>query len=326
MDAPERVASIDIGSNTIELVVADVFDDQNEVHLEVIRRASVLVGLGDDIADAGSIGATRTQMAGKTLASMAKLAKELGATRLICLATEALRSAENAADVLSHLSMELNGPISVIEGKDEAVLTFWGGMSETGSSVGTVAVVDLGGGSCELVVGEQGEPTWLKSVPLGTSRLIQANRPGDPPSFDDYLSIQATVQTTLFQLPQLHMRIRELIAVGGSATNLAKLKNPGNVPNNLSIGDLEQIKGLLASKPAEEISAQTGIEAKRIRLLVAGVVGWAEIMKWLGVGQVRISMSGIREGSITAWARFGKEWQTVVTGIGDRLVKVHDAN
>ncbi|HKD76706.1 MAG TPA: hypothetical protein VKB76_14475, partial [Ktedonobacterales bacterium] len=181
---PQTIAAVDIGSNTVHIVVATV--DPVDRRLTIIDRRVEIVRLGADIASIGAIGPERAARTEQALREMAALAERHQVIARLGVATEGVRAAGNAEEMLARFSAAWGAPITLIDGMEEASLTFWGATSGVADPSARLAVGDLGGGSCEIVVGEGGRIIWARSLPLGSGRLIDAVAPADPPTGDDF--------------------------------------------------------------------------------------------------------------------------------------------
>ncbi len=303
--SPTRVAAVDIGSNTLHLVVVEVA--AGTLRLTVLDRWAELVRLGADVAATGAIGPERAARAEATLRAQAERARLLGATHLLGLATEGVRAAANADEMLDRFSAALGAPVTLVSGLEEAALTFWGGASIAPDPLAPLAVADLGGGSCEIALGAGGAIDWARSLPLGSGRLIDALHPADPPTPEDRAALAQAAQATLDALPRPEWLATQLIGVGGTATAMARLAPRAG--QAVTRADIDALGGALAAHPAEVIAATHQVDADRARLLVGGVAAWGAIMSWLGVEEMLASECGVREGAIIAWLRAGDDWQ-----------------
>jgi exopolyphosphatase/guanosine-5'-triphosphate,3'-diphosphate pyrophosphatase len=294
--ARQRVAAVDIGSNTVHMVIVD---SDRESDLTVVERRVDLARLGADVAATGAIGAERAARVEATLRDFAARAEELGAMARLGLATEGVRAARNAAEVLARFSAAWGAPITLIDGMEEAALTFWGATGGVRDPALRLGVGDLGGGSCEFVVGTITRIASAISLPLGSGRLVEAVQPADPPTPADFAALAAAARAVVQLLPPPDAPLDELIAVGGTATALARFVGG----KTLTVADLDRAQATLASAPAATLAARTGVDAERLRILTGGVVAWQAIMARVGASALRVSASGVREGAIRAWLR-----------------------
>jgi exopolyphosphatase/guanosine-5'-triphosphate,3'-diphosphate pyrophosphatase len=301
-----RAAAVDIGSNTVHLVVVDA--RAGDARLDVIDRWAELVRLGADVAALGAIGPERAARTEDVLRRQAERARHLGATVMLGMATEGVRAASNAGEMLARFGAALGTPVVLLTGMEEAMLTFWGGASTMPDPLAPLAVADLGGGSCEIALGQGGGVAWARSLPLGSGRLIDALQPADPPTADDRQRLYDLARSTLETVAKPDLAATALVGVGGTATAMARIAGGERTLARAQIATLAEDLGM---QPAGQIAAQRGVDAGRARLLVGGTAAWLAIMDWLGVETIVTSESGVREGAIIAWLRAGDGWQAL---------------
>ncbi len=169
--ATAPLAAIDVGSNTIHLTAAQPLPGSQDV--EVLADQVELVRLGADVNATGAIGAERCARAIEVIRHQAEVASALGAVPLLGIATEGVRSARNGAEFVDQVRAATGVTLEMVTGDQEAALTYWGAISERDIE-GHRAVIDLGGGSLELVVGDGTHVAWRVSLPLGSGRPRRA--------------------------------------------------------------------------------------------------------------------------------------------------------
>src|SRR6185437_4282818 len=218
----QPVAAIDVGSNTIHLVVAIPHLSDGSA-LAVLVDELEFVRLGAGVSATGRIAPERAERGLAALRRLRDLATTAGAQTILCAATEVMRLASNGAEFLASAQAELGLEIPVISGEQEASLTFWGAISDRNlSSEQPVAVADLGGGSIELVLGHGRRLNWRRSLPLGSGGLHDRFVRSDPPTLDELQSLRREADAILgaqalpVSAPDTHL----LIACGGTATTL----------------------------------------------------------------------------------------------------------
>lgn len=299
------VAAVDIGSNTLHLIVAQLGAGADD--LTIVARRVALVRFGADIAAAGAIGEPRAVRAEAELRAMADLARQHGASPLLALATEGVRGAANADAILARCGAALGVPVRLISGLEEAALTYWGASSDDPDAAAPHAVADLGGGSCEVIVGTGTRIAWANSLPLGSGRLLAAAPPDDPPTAAQLAALAQAAGDVLQSATPLP--VARLLAVGGTAASLTRLTHGDDHARVLTLADLARAADVVRSVPAADLAAQRGLEPERVGLLVAGVPAWQAILGWLGLDAMQISWRGVREGAIIAWRLAGDDWQ-----------------
>ncbi len=317
------IAAIDVGSNTIHLVVARVGEDAHS--LDILADELDLTRLGADISASGRISQERGTRAIVVLREQVERARGLGAETLLGVATEGVRAAANGQEFLARVRDEADLTLQLATGDQEAALTYWGATSTLPPSKERHAVLDLGGGSLEMVVGEGTHIVWRVSVPIGSGTLHDRYTPSDPPTVAELDQAEAAAMEALRPLDP-PLPVENVTACGGTATTLVRLaaralNSPaaslsGTSGTMLSAGQLESLLEILRSYPAAEI-ARYGIQEARARLLGAGDVVLLSALRRLDKTALRVSERGIREGAILAYMHAGDGWlEEATTGQG----------
>jgi exopolyphosphatase / guanosine-5'-triphosphate,3'-diphosphate pyrophosphatase len=281
-----RRACIDIGSNTTRLLIADcTVDGLSEVHQE-----RVFTRIGRDLTRDGSISAAKMSEVAAVVTAQLRLAREFGCVDVRGVATAAIRKALNGPALVVAIEAACGLLVRVLSGQEEAQLAFIGAARTLGRvPSGSLGVVDVGGGSSELVVGvAPDEVSWAISLGIGSGDLADRFLPSDPPPESELLAARAHVDEELgaFEIPQPV----EAVAVGGSATSLRRLAGP-----LLDAEALRRSLSLLAGARAAEVASRVGLDPERVRLLPAGLLILEAVAKRFGV-PLGVGCGGIREG------------------------------
>src|SRR2546422_1894656 len=163
-----RLAAIDVGSNSVHMVVADVSPDGR---IEVVDRVKEMVRLGRHAFISGRLEPDAMELAIQAVRTFSRLARARRVERTRAVATSAVREAANGPTFVRRLRRETGIPVRVISGAEEARLIFSAAHHALGLAGGSHLLVDVGGGSVELVLVHEGKPVWLRSLPLGAARL-----------------------------------------------------------------------------------------------------------------------------------------------------------
>jgi exopolyphosphatase / guanosine-5'-triphosphate,3'-diphosphate pyrophosphatase len=282
-----RSACIDIGSNTTRLLVAE--RDGAGLREVITRRMFVPLvnGSGGPIDDE-----TVTVLA-SVVAAHAALAKEAGAARVQAVATAAIRGAANREALCAAIHRECGLRIRVLDDAEEARLAFAGATRMIAAPPdGTVGVVDIGGGSSEIVAGTvAGGVTWYASVPIGSGVLTGRHVHGDPPTPDEIDALRAEADAAFAAIAAPRMRCA--YAVGGSATSLRKLCG-----DELSPATLDEALGRVAAWPVRDAARRLALARERVRLLPAGLVLLRAASAALGGLPLIVARGGLREGVV----------------------------
>jgi exopolyphosphatase/pppGpp-phosphohydrolase len=301
-------AAIDVGSNTIHIVVARCFPST----LEILADELEVVRIGESVTANGEISQEKCQTALGVLKAYQALAERFRAQRILVVATEALRQASNSAEFIAQAKAETGLDIQVISGMAEAALTFSGATYEAGQS-DHLGVLDLGGGSLELVWARNMHITWRTSVPLGSGWLHDHYLSGNPPTSSEIKATESFLKT-YFRKLRLTDTPPLLFATGGSANSLLYLTqqafhfSPEN--RQLSQEILLRCQKLLSALQAEDISSLYGQPLARTKVLLAGTLIIRHVMRFLHLQKITVSQHGIREGVLLAYTRYGENWLT----------------
>lgn len=289
--APVIGACIDIGSNTTRLLVAEVSGGLLE---EIAARRS-FTRLGAGQGPGGAVPAEKVRRNAEVVAEQLAVAREAQATEICVLATAAIRRARNRDELVQAVERRVGLPVRVLTDEEEARLSFAGATRGLPAAVGSVAVVDVGGGSVEIAVGTPGQDVgWWDSVATGSSLLSEAYVRSDPPVRAD---LEALRRAAVLALEGLRPPpVDEAMAVGGTATSLRLL-----VGSELGPDSLERAIDRIVEIPAAQAMERLGIAAERSRLLPAGMILLQEVSARLG-RPLRVAHGGLREGAMLQFA------------------------
>ena len=292
--APKTIAAaIDIGSNSIKMTVGR---EDGEGGIDQFDWASEVVRLGQGVDQTGRLDEKRVEIAIETLTRFAARARELGATRVIAVATEATRTAENGEPFLERVRQMTGIDVRVVDGQEEAALTFRGLAAST-EITGSVVVADIGGGSTELIVARDGVMQAAQSLALGSGRLTDQLIASDPPQSEELSACEAEAGSAIQKAAEI-LELptgagTRLIVVGGTGEFMARL-----VPDdrNIDIKTVRHVLTRLAAMAAADLAVEIDIPVARARVLPAGVTIVAAIATRLSPDLIEISRSGIRTG------------------------------
>jgi exopolyphosphatase / guanosine-5'-triphosphate,3'-diphosphate pyrophosphatase len=281
-----RAACIDIGSNTTRLLVADVDDGR----LEVVTEAKAFTALGRELQAHGRIGAPKLVELVAVVEAQVAAAQRLGAVETRAVATDAVRRAANGRRLAREVAERTGAEIEILSAGEEARLAFTGAVGMLDEPpTGLVGVVDVGGGSSELVVGEPGwAPAWWESVPLGSSSVTDRWLHSDPPRASELAAALDQIRDAVAGLSP--PRPGRALAVGGSATSLGCVAG-----TLLDAPAFARALYLLGTEPSAALGDRIGVDPRRVRLLPAALLLLEAMAARLGV-PLTVSRGGIREG------------------------------
>ncbi len=302
MPAPsKRVAVVDIGSNSTRLLVADV--SGKEV-TEVERRTRVTrLGRGVDLS--GQLSVEATERVYDTVGEYVAVQRELGTDVVTAIATSAVRDASNGSAFIAELRERFALSARTLGGDEEALLTYLGATAEAPPTDSTV-VIDIGGGSTELIVGSDDDIHFHTSLQAGVVRHSERHIPTDPPSTAGLEELAADIRSVLdaaiAESPEAHANAG--IAVAGTPTSLAAIEmelepyDPERVHGYvLDLPTVQRQLSTLASMPLEDRTHLEGLHADRAPTIVAGVVILVEIMRAFGLDRITVSEHDILYGA-----------------------------
>lgn len=310
----ERVlAAIDVGTNSIHMVVVHI--QPSLPAFTIIARDKTTVRLGDRDKQTGNLTEAAMGRAIEALKRCQYISKSLNAEQIIAVATSAVREAPNGQDFLQRVEAELGLWINLISGPEEARRIYLGVLSGMEFNAQPHIIIDIGGGSTELILGDGHEPRSLSSTKVGAVRLTAERITTDPISNLEFQALQAYIRGMLERSVedlQAHLRPGErprLVGTSGTIETLAAIharETLGMVPtplNGYSFGlrDLREIVNRLRKLTYEERVQIPGINDRRAEIILAGALILQEAMTLLGTESIVICERSLREGVIVDW-------------------------
>jgi len=288
-----RVAAVDLGTNTTRLLVADVEDGRVE---EVVRREEI-TRLGESVDRRRILLPTAVARVRNVLVDYRREAELLGAERVLAVGTSAVRDADNGEAFLGEVEWSYGFTTRLLSGDEEAGMML-AGVASDGPVPPRTLVVDIGGGSTELVlVGDAGIEATL-STDAGSVRLTERFLPSDPPHGEELAACEAHVRT---QLPRL--AIDRAIGVAGTVATAAKVERGGALSvhgERLGRASVGAILERLAGLPLAERERVHGLASARAPVIVAGLVVLHEILAYYGLTEVTVSERDLLDGAALA--------------------------
>jgi exopolyphosphatase / guanosine-5'-triphosphate,3'-diphosphate pyrophosphatase len=280
-------AAIDIGSNTTRVLVAEPNDGQLRKVME--QRAYTRIGKASQ--HNGAVDAAKVAEVADAVATQVRLAEELGAEGIRTVATAAIREATNREDIVAEITRVAGVPVEVLSEHEEGRLAFLGATKTLGHPVdGEVAVVDVGGGSSEVILGTAEGLRSVQSFKIGSGTLGDDFLSNDPPSPAELRALREYIaeffEGVEFEQPG------QAVAVGGSATSLRTL-----VGAALEYETLERAIRVLTGAPIADVAKRFELDPRRVRILPTGVLLLEKLSELLGQ-PLQIGKGGLREGVI----------------------------
>jgi exopolyphosphatase/guanosine-5'-triphosphate,3'-diphosphate pyrophosphatase len=304
--SPRVAAAIDIGSNSVHLLVARAHRQVRpgtRTDLETLVDESDLIGLGDAVDGGGTITPEGLQTVVDSLHRLLPLAADAGASHVVIVGTEPLRRANNADELIAAVERFTGHKIHVIAERHEAQLTFLG--VTTGQTPDeALAVVDIGGGSTEASIHVPGAELDVVPLKFGSARLTNAIVHNDPPTVEELNALVAAARQVVDRAvwpDHAGIALRRAVFVGGTATNVARL-------GVLDRAHLNEDLSTLARMTADEVVEHFGVRPRRARQLAAGVAIVSVLLDRFLLGQAEVSEASLRDGAIIAALAKGDDW------------------
>ncbi|MGI9198077.1 MAG: Ppx/GppA family phosphatase [Candidatus Nanopelagicales bacterium] len=299
-----RLGVLDIGSNTVHLLIVDAH--QGAAPLPA-WKSKITLQLAEHLLPDGTIDEAAIESLVGFAQEAQATAEDLGVTEFLAFATSAIREAPNGFSVIQQVRERAGLDVEVLSGSEEARLTFLAVRRWFGWSAGRIVVLDIGGGSLELAVGDDEEPDAALSLPLGAGRLTRDLLPGDPPKEKAVREARRQVRAALGAVVGQILRAGDpRIAVATSKTfrQLARIAGAApssegfHVRRSLSREDLRLWVPKLASMSVAERARLPGVSESRAPQLLAGAIVAEAAMDLLGIEQLEIGPWALREGVI----------------------------
>jgi exopolyphosphatase / guanosine-5'-triphosphate,3'-diphosphate pyrophosphatase len=303
-DRPLRVAVIDVGTNSSRLLVADVAGGR----VTPIDRRSRVTRLGRGVDLSRRLAAEAIEDVCGAIGEYVAAIAELGAERVDAIATSAVRDAANGGAFVAELRERFDLSARVLDGEEEARLTYLGATSEHVPERPTL-VVDIGGGSTELIVGQGREIAFHTSLQAGVVRHTERHISSDPPTAVELEALATDARTLIERATAGAPGAEKGIAVAGTPTSLAAIEleldpyDPARVHGHvLELRSIQRMLSRLAAAPLAERVEITGMHADRAPTIVAGVVILVETMRAYGLERITVSEYDILYGTALAAA------------------------
>ena len=290
-----RVAVVDIGTNSTRLLVADTGGGG----VEELDRRSTVTRLGEGVDASGRLGEAPQQRVLAALEEYAESIESHGCEHRLAVMTSAVRDADNGARFAATVRDRFGLDARTLSGDDEARLTYLGATAARDRGDATpLLVVDVGGGSTELVTGARGAMDFHISTQAGVVRHTERHLHTDPPAREEMEALARDVRAVFEAAvpPEVRARVRAAVAVAGTATSVAAIDagiepyDPTRVEGRVvQASRLAEISGRLAALPLEERRAVPGLHPDRAPTIIAGTILLAQVLEAFGLEQFEAS-------------------------------------
>ena len=297
---PALAAAVDIGSYSVHLLVAEVDGHA----LRVVHDESAFLGLGRRLIETGRLGAARSTLR-ETIEGYVAHAGSLGARTITLIGTDPLRRAADSQGAVDEIMASTGLEVAVLEHEEEAMLALIGVMLGRPMRRDLV-MVDVGGGSTEVLTGGPKRQITAVGLPLGAARLSGVHVASDPPAPIELVALRAEVRAAMAGAPAFDPD--ELLAVGGTARSLLRV-GPASPNRVISARRIRRSLELIATTDAASISERFNVRLSRARVLAAGATILAAALDHYELRRLRVAAGGLREGVILAAHRAGPAWR-----------------
>ncbi len=295
-----RIASIDIGTNTILMLIADVYPGGR---LDTVSDEQIIARLGKGVDANKRIDEAAYERCKAALEEYKRKAEALGAERIIVTGTSALRDAANRTEFLDRILNETGLRIGILSGDDEAQYTYLGAIAGMPQPKQKTAVLDIGGGSTELTIGEGTQIIERKSLDIGCVRLTERFLSGPPPAPEELESLSRYIKTAMEEYPVIDTGETHFVAVAGTATTLAA------VDLGLESYDRHAVSGHMMTRDTiasyltafssmthNDLVAKMKVDPGRADIILTGIVILHSVMERFDIEVVTVSPQGLRYG------------------------------
>src|SRR5438309_3935748 len=298
---PPRLAAVDIGTNSMRLVVAEVQPDGS---YRVLDQDREMTRLGRGLYASGRIGDGSMEQSLQTLGRMKAIAEGFGVSELRAIATSAVREAANGRDFVREAWRRCRVRIEIVPAEEEARLAFRSVSRHYDLDDQLTAIVDIGGGSTEVILAAGGVVEQVVSLPLGAVRLAERYCKSDPLKRKHWKALRRAIDQTIEDaIGKPPFAADMMIGSGGTFTNLAEMaqaerdgKVTGAREYQLSRAEVTRLLARLRETPLDARCQIQGLNPQRADIIVAGVAVIARLTRWLGSQRVLVNDRGVRDG------------------------------
>lgn len=300
-----KLGVLDIGTNSIHILIAEIGRDMS---FDVVGREKDMTRLGDGTLKSGLIPRDKLERGVAVVKNFVQLARNRGVNKIMGFATAAIREAGNGGEFVDRIQREADLTVRTVTGDEECRLIYLAVKHFTDLAGPPSLIIDIGGGSAELIVGTDKELTYCRSLKLGGARLKDLFITRFPVPKSDHERVHRhlrdSLEHTLADLKQFP--IRQVIGTSGTLINLGSVvraRREGEPLTNphgfrYSIGELQEVHKLLARATDEELASVRGIDPNRKDMLLPGACFLLEVLEAVGLESVTLCDKAIREGAV----------------------------
>lgn len=300
-----RISIIDLGTNTFNLLVAEILADKQ---INILHRSKYPVKLGEGGINQNYITKEAQKRAHLAFIEMRQIINSYHTIKTFGFATSAIRTAKNGMDFVKQIHQDFDIEIEVISGNREAELIYYGTREAVGLDDEVVAILDIGGGSNEIIIANSEKIFWKKSYPIGMTRLLEQFRPSDPIKMDELEEIEAFLKEKLSDLIQAlkTYSVKTLIGSSGSFSTLRQIilaeeKNEFKADQthyNIKLEDFNTLHRRFLESTLEERMQMEGMDSARVHLMVIASILINFLVKESELSVLFQSAYALKEGAL----------------------------
>lgn len=302
------LASIDIGTNTALLLIAEV---SPQFEIRPILQREQIVRLGEGVDERRLLKPAAIGRVIGALREYVETCRELGTEGVVISGTSAVRDAHNREELIGAIKQAFGIEMRVLSGDDEARLTFLGAVSNKQNLSGEILLIDIGGGSTEFISGTRSTIARAASIDMGSVRLTERFVRHDPIQESEFAAIEHIIDSHLDALQkEFSAKPAHFVGVAGTVTTLAAMQmqlaeyDAGLVDRHvMSFAQVEALVISLTKKSLTEKVQMAGLNPKRADVILAGAMILWQVMRKLGFEKVRVSDRGLRFGVLMDYAK-----------------------
>jgi exopolyphosphatase/guanosine-5'-triphosphate,3'-diphosphate pyrophosphatase len=296
-----RLGVLDVGSNTIHLQVMDAHPGARPTPATNFKTELRLI---EHLNDSGEISSEGILLLHEAVKGAVEHAHESKTEEILAFATSAIRDAKNGTEIIKNINLEFDIDLQIMSGDEEARMTFLAARRWLGWSAGRLLVVDIGGGSLEIAIGDDEHPDATISLPLGAARLTRDFLKGDPYSPKSIRNLEIYVDEVLQDSLPYEIKLHSadhFVATSKTFRTLARIAANGENAKRLQTKSLINLIPKLGEMSNKERSDLSGVSSSRASQILAGSVVARAILEKLQVPEVEICPWALREGLVLRW-------------------------
>jgi len=309
-----RISIIDLGTNTFNLLVAEIISDKQ---INILHRSKYPVKLGEGGINQNYITDEAQERAHLAFVEMKQIINSYRTVKTLGFATSAIRTAKNGIDFVNQVRQDFDIDIQIISGSREAELIYYGTREAVGLDDEVVAILDIGGGSNEIIIANSEKIFWKKSYPLGMTRLLEQFQPSDPIRMDELIDIEEFLRDKLCDLIEAlkTYSVKTLIGSSGSFSTLRQVilaeekteSLSDQTHYNIKLEDFNSLHQRFVESTLEERMQMQGMDSARVHLMVIASIFINLLVKECQMSILFQSAYALKEGALFDYTKGSRQ-------------------